>query len=214
MTYCRCQQLLLSEEIRCKKRCLHQLIFEYDRIKEELQYQLLPIDFIHVSLLFLVSNDKAIRKNGEKHGRKVQKLIPNIHETSIIDNVSHDPNQVIYNFLNYHLTDSDKSLLIRGLSFAIPPKKIEYSKFLLLSELLFRDIKSTSESSVDLANSKVRLQDTVFTSNSAFSKCNSPHFNLSKDKFELLCKFKNENNLVIQKAEKGNTIVILFKDSY
>ena len=48
---------------------------------------------------------------------------------SIIDNVSHDPNKVIYNFSNYHLTDSDKSLLIKGLNFAIPPKKIEYSKF-------------------------------------------------------------------------------------
>ena len=29
-----------------------------------------------------------------------------------------------------------------------------------------------------------------------------------------MCKLKNENNLVIQKAHKGNTIVILNKDSY
>ena len=40
LSYSRCQQLLLNEEIRCKKRCLRQLIFEYDRIKQELQYQL------------------------------------------------------------------------------------------------------------------------------------------------------------------------------
>ena len=39
-------------------------------------------------------------------------------------------------------------------------------------------------------------------------------FNLSKDRFESLCKLKNENNLVIQKAEKGNTIAMLDKDSY
>ena len=48
----------------------------------------------------------------------------------------------MYSFLDYHLTGSDKSLFIRGLNFAIPPKKIEYSKFLLPFELLFRDIKS------------------------------------------------------------------------
>ena len=78
------------------------------------------------------------------HGRKLQKLIPNIHGKSIIDNVSHDPNKVIHNFSNYHLTDSYKSLLIRGPDFAIPPKKIEYSKFLLPFELLFHDIKSNS----------------------------------------------------------------------
>ena len=75
----------------------------------------------------------------------------------IIDNVSHDPNKVIYNFPNYYLTDSDKSLLIKGFNFAIPPKKIEYSKFSLPFELLFRDIKSNSESSVGLASVKEHL---------------------------------------------------------
>ena len=39
-------------------------------------------------------------------------------------------------------------------------------------------------------------------------------FNLNKDEFESLCKLKNENNIVIQKADKGNFIVILDKDSY
>ena len=73
------------------------------------------------------------------HGKKLQKLIPNMHEKSITDNVSHDPDKVIYNFSNYHLTDSDKLLPIKGLNFATPPKKIY---FLLLFELLFCDIKS------------------------------------------------------------------------
>ena len=49
---------------------------------------------MHVSSLFLVSNNKAIRKNDKIHGRKMQKLIPDIHETSIIDNISRDPNKV------------------------------------------------------------------------------------------------------------------------
>ena len=66
---------------------------------------------MHVSSLFLVSNDKVIGKNDKIHGRKLQKLIPNIHKISIIDNISHDPNKVIYNFSNYDLTDSGKSLL-------------------------------------------------------------------------------------------------------
>ena len=91
-------------------------MFGSDCNKQELQYQLSPIDFMHVSSLFLVSNDKAIHKNNKIHSRKLQKSIPNIHETSIIDDVSHDPNKVIYNFSNYHLTDSDISLLIRGLA--------------------------------------------------------------------------------------------------
>ena len=47
-------------------------MFEYDCIAQELQYQLSPIDFMHVLPLFLVSNDKAIRKNDKIHGRKLQ----------------------------------------------------------------------------------------------------------------------------------------------
>ena len=93
-------------------------------------------------------------------------------------------------------------------------RKFEYSKFLLPFELLFRDIKSNSESSVDLASVKAHLQDTAFTSYSAFNKDNSLPSNLSKNEFESLSKLKNENNFVIQMADKGNTIVILDKDSY
>ena len=95
---------------------LHQLMFEYDRIKQELQYQLSPIDFMHVSSLLLLPNDKVIHNNDKIHGRKLQKLILNIHKISIIDNVSHDPYEVIYNFSNYRLTDSDELLVIRGLN--------------------------------------------------------------------------------------------------
>ena len=84
LTYSRCQQLLLNEEIRCKNRHLRQLMSEYDRIKQELQHQLSPIDFMHVSSLFLASNDKAIGKNDKIHGRKLQTLIPKIHEKSIL----------------------------------------------------------------------------------------------------------------------------------
>ena len=55
----------------------------------------------------------------------------------------------------------------------------------------------------------------MFTFYSAFDKENFPPFNLiSKDEFESLCKLKDENNIAIQQANKGNTIVIFGKDSY
>ena len=54
----------------------------------------------------------------------------------------------------------------------------------------------------------------MLTSYSAFNKGNSPPFDLSKDEFESLCKTKNKNNLVIQKAVTSSNIVILDKDCY
>ena len=103
-------------------------MFECDRIKQELQYQLSPIDFMRVLSLFSIPNYKMIRKNDKIHCQKLQKLIPNIHERSITDHVSHEPNKVIYDFSNYYLSGADKLLLIGCLNFAIPPKRIEYSK--------------------------------------------------------------------------------------
>ena len=105
-------------------------------------------------------------------------------------------------------------LLIRDPTLAIPPKKNEYSKFLILFEFLFYDMQSNSESSVVLANIKERLQDTAITSYFTFKKGNSSPFNWTNDEFEAMCKLENENYLVIQKGNKGNTIDILGKDSY
>ena len=68
-------------------------------------------------------------------------------------------------------------LLIRDPTLVIPPKKIEYSKFLILFEFLFYGIQSNSESSVVLANIKERLQDTAITSYLAFKKGYSSPFN-------------------------------------
>ena len=104
-------------------------MFEYDGFKQELQYQLSPIDFMHVSSLFLVSNDKSIRKNDKVHGRKLQKLVPNMHEKSIIDNVSQDPDKVIYNFSNGHLRHLGKLLLIIGINFVIPLRNMGIQNF-------------------------------------------------------------------------------------
>ena len=78
------QPLDRGRSILNKPHCLRQLMFENDRIKQELQYQLLPIYLMHVSSLFLVSNDKAIPKNDKIHARKLQKLIPNMHEKVLL----------------------------------------------------------------------------------------------------------------------------------
>ena len=109
---------------------------------------------------------------------------------------------VIQDFLRFRVTDKTlkDSLTCSRCQQLLLSKKIRYKKKRSRQSNLFK---------VDLPSIKARLQDTAFRSYSAFNKDNSSSFNLSKDEFELLCKLKNENNLVIQKADKGNTIVII-----
>ena len=51
-----------------------------------------------------------------------------------------DPEKVLFNFSSHQLTEHEKSLLSRGLNFAIPPKSLNYADYLLPFVLLFRDI--------------------------------------------------------------------------
>ena len=43
----------------------------------------------------------------KRYLRKLKQFTPNIHDTSIIDSASHDPEKTSYNFSIYNLTESD-----------------------------------------------------------------------------------------------------------
>ena len=66
-------------------------------------------------------------------------FLNNFYDKSV---TSHDADKVIFNFSSHALTDHEKSILSEGLNFAIPPKDINYADYLLLFELLYRDINS------------------------------------------------------------------------
>ena len=61
-----------------------------------------------------------------------------------------DPNQVIINFLSYQLNDVEKSLLAKGLNFALPLKILNRADYLLPFETVYRDIKTVDVPSSDL----------------------------------------------------------------
>ena len=61
---------------------------------------------------------------------------------------------------------------------------------------------------------KARLLDTALPSCESFSSDRSPSENLTAPEFKALRHLPKNKNIVIQKADKGNTMVILDKISY
>ena len=61
---------------------------------------------------------------------------------------------------------------------------------------------------------KARLLDTALTSYQNFSSDQGPPENLIPSEFKALKRFSKNKNVVIQKADKGNTVVVLDKCSY
>ena len=106
-------------------------------MRNELSLKLSFIDLNHVCKLFLIGNDKAILKHKQIQNKKLNNL-----KVTTLENSSHNPDKVIYNFSDYKLTESEKSVLCKGLEFAIPPNKLEYADFMLPFELFFAILRT------------------------------------------------------------------------
>ena len=125
---------------------------------------------------------------------------------------SHDREKVLFNFSSHQLTEHEKSLLSRGLNFAIPPKNLNYADYLLPFELLFRDIDLLDIPRTDRDFIQGRLRDCAFTSYRDVGK--NIDRNLSKEEHFALKNLVKNKDLIIQEADKGSTVVILNKIDY
>ena len=80
-------------------------------------------------------------------------------------------------------------------------------------ELFYRSIRNLDVlSNGDLDFVKTKLKDAALSS-FPFYNAKIPQ-NLSDEKLEALEKLSKDNNLVVQKADKGNSVVLVEKDVY
>ena len=118
------------------------------------------LDYVHVMTTFLVSNDKNIYRNRKNQGKKLHNLfLNNSYHNSV---TSLDSDKVIFIFLGHVLHTTEKSLLKKGLNFAIPTKNINYADYMLPFELLYRDVSSLEVSPLIMNLSKVGLETLLF----------------------------------------------------
>ena len=134
------------------------------------------------------------------------KVANNYYDNS---DTSHDAHKVIFNFSSHVHA---KSLLRKGLNFVILPKDINYTDYILPFELLYRDINSLKISNFELDCLKARLRDSAFSSYKETSKFMEN--NLPKAEFHALQSLIRNKELIIQKVDKGNKVVLLNRKDY
>ena len=150
-TYRQCQRKPLWEEIYNKRFVVSKLDEESKSLYNNVKSNLNLIDFHHVLNIPLISNEKELEQIKFRHLSKLKNLIPNFN-WDLVATSSHDP-EVIFNFSSYKLSSSDKDLLSKGHRFAIQPKQIDYSNFMMEFELLYRstlDLSMTTEEKIVL----------------------------------------------------------------
>ena len=196
----------MREEIRQKKSTLRSSQKKYSSLKVSLQNELNLIDFAHASTLFFGINDKILKSKSSVQQKKFYKLL----QESKIEN---DPEKVISNFSKYILSDIEKKLLAKSLNFCLPPKQLKYADYLVHFELFYRDIRNLEIlSNEDLDFVKTKTKETALSSFRQYNK--NPQQNLSKEELAALTNLSKNKDIVIQKSGKGNSVVIVDKDTY
>ena len=111
------------------------------------------------------------------------------------------------------LSDNDKSLLSKGLNFSLPNKKVEISEYSCPFELLYREVSDFSKDSSDKELLKSKLKELSLSSHCRL-KHNVLEENLSKKELKSLKNLSKNPDIVIQKSDKGDSVVILDKKVY
>ena len=130
------------------------------------------------------------------------------HYLAYDDQISHDPVKFIFNYLPV----DEKRLLTLGLNFALPTAKLNYPSFLAPFEQLYRNIKHLPSYKCNSNKFKTFIKNTAYSSyhNYEFTEA----FNLLEKDHSILKELSHNDNIVIQKIDKGNAIVVLNKSYY
>ena len=86
------------------------------------------------------------------------------------ENIKHDPKQIIRNYSSYKLTQEQVSLLIKGLNFALPPKKLKYEDYMLPFELLYRDFHTFDKKEEEIVFARNELRQIASSSFKTYNK--------------------------------------------
>ena len=105
------------------------------------------------------------------------------------------------------MSDIEKTVLAKGLNFALPPKKLNYADYLTPYELLFRDIKELSVDDSILERVKVDMKKICLFLFENF-KFND-ELNITRDELKALNDLSSRKDIIIQKADKSNSVVML-----
>ena len=127
--------------------------------------------------------------------------------------MNYNSDEVIFDYSKISQSYMEKSLLVRGLPFSLPPKKLNHADYLTNFELFYRSIWNLDVlSNSDLDFVKTKIKDAAL---------NSLHFyngtvlqNLSDEELEALERLSKNKNLVVQKAHKDNSMVLVNRYVY
>ena len=123
--------------------------------------------------------------------------------TTNIGDTNIDQTKWVMNLSDRPLSDSERSVLMKGLNFSVTPSKIPVDEIVAATELACNQLKDKSQAE-SLRNEVVKI----------VSKSKPPRSNISRAEREAIKALAKDDSIVILPADKGCTTVILNKQDY
>ena len=125
-----------------------------------------------------------------------------------------DYNKLVHNYTDLVLTDSQKTGLMKGLKFGIPPKSINEIDIFASFELCFRNFEGLKIN--EQQYSKERFKNKFAECAYSYARQYKPQVdqNLTTEEWKGLLEIKKNPNIVVLKADKGYCVVLLNKKEY
>ena len=96
------------------------------------------------------------------------------------------------------------------MNFSLPPQKLKFENHLLPFELLYRDVINDEWNDDDaLMHLKSKIKDVGLSSFRLYNKKDHCFENLTEDEYEAFLNLKSNKNIIIQKVDKGNSVVVI-----
>ena len=173
------------------------------------------LHLITTTFVLSVIEAKAL-KIKHRNSCKLEKKFNNLKRKFGIPKVSNLSNDdVIFNYSHRALTETEKSVLARGLRFCLPPKDVDKYDVKCSFELLYRDLIKLdlplTDENHDQLKSKLKNISYSYIYSYDFSKQKNI---LSKDEWKALTDLRNDDSIIITKPDKGNGVVIISRLDY
>ncbi|XP_063914171.1 uncharacterized protein LOC135130643 [Zophobas morio] len=152
---------------------------------------------LHLELLYPPSTgffDRSTYIQSQKTLDQKKQVSPLLQNQKIVHNLLLKRSSICY-----PLSESENTLLSKGLNFAIAPKTIPTKEIISAVEIFIRNLPRKTADSIHFETAKI------------LHLARPPKPNLSKEERTALTSLKTNTDLVILLAEKGNATVILHK---
>ena len=111
--------------------------------------------------------------------------------------------------------DTFLTIYVHSTLISLPPQKLKFENHLLHFELLYRDVINDERKDDDpLMHLKSKIKDVGLSSFRLYNKKDHRFENLTEDEYEAFLNLKSSKNMIIQKADKGNSFVVIDRLKY